>query len=88
MPRRTRAEAREEVRADDECRHQREEPPRDRDDRTNFERLVEAVSASADLVVFGFTHQRLQEKGTERFLRHPSLRDVLFVSAEESVRIE
>lgn len=43
------------------------------DDRTNFEALVEAVSSSADLVIFGFTAQRLGEKGAELFRRHPSL---------------
>jgi len=58
------------------------------DDRTNFERLVEAVSSNADLVIFGFTAQRFGEKGAELFRRHPSLRDVLFVSAEQRVRIE
>ncbi len=58
------------------------------DDRTNFERLVEVVSAGADLVIFGFTSQRLQEKGLDLLRRHPALRDVLFVSAEQRVRIE
>jgi len=46
------------------------------------------LSASADLAIFGFTEARLQEKGPEIFLRHRGLRDVLFVAAEQRIRIE
>jgi hypothetical protein len=58
------------------------------DEQSDFERLVQSRSAEADLVILGFTEGRLQEKGMELLLRHPDLPDVLFVSAEERVRIE
>jgi len=58
------------------------------DDRVDFNALVENRSSAADLVVLGFTEARLQEKGKELLLRHPSLQDVLFVSAEETIFIE
>jgi amino acid transporter len=57
------------------------------DDRVDFRQLVEDNSATADLVVFGFTESRIDEKGPEVFLRHPGLRDVLFVSAEQDILI-
>jgi amino acid transporter len=58
------------------------------DEKSDFARLVEARSAAADLVVFGFTEQRLREKGTELLARHPAIRDALFVSAQERILIE
>ena len=58
------------------------------DERSDFARLVRSRSAEADLVILGFTEQRLQEKGRDLLLRHPDLSDVLFVSAQERVRIE
>jgi hypothetical protein len=58
------------------------------DDRVDFNRLVEARSSSADLTVFGFTDERLREKGSALFLRHPALRETLFVSAQEQILIE
>jgi amino acid transporter len=58
------------------------------DDRVDFAGLVEKRSYSADLVILGFTEERLREKGSELLLRHPILRDVLFVSAEETIFIE
>ncbi len=58
------------------------------DDGIDFERLVEARSESADLVLLGFTSERLQRRGTEIFQRFPSLRDTLFVSAEEQIDID
>ena len=36
----------------------------------------------------GFTLERLQEKRAETFTRHPDLKDVLFVSAAETIIIE
>jgi hypothetical protein len=57
------------------------------DDSIDFDRLVEARSAGADLVMVGFTEQRLEQKGQALFLRFPELRDVLFVAAEESISI-
>jgi len=58
------------------------------DEATDFQRLVEARSASADLVLMGFTDRRLSEKGRALFERVPTLRDVLFVSAEETIFID
>ncbi|MCA1636681.1 MAG: amino acid permease [Acidobacteria bacterium] len=58
------------------------------DDRVDFNRLVEARSSAADLTVFGFTDERLREKGSELFLRQPALRETLFVSAQQQILIE
>jgi hypothetical protein len=58
------------------------------DDRVDFNALVENRSSNADLVILGFTEQRLRDKGVDLLLRHPSLQDVLFVSAEETIFIE
>jgi solute carrier family 12 sodium/potassium/chloride transporter 2 len=58
------------------------------DDAIDFERLVEARSEDADLVLVGFTDGRLRKKGVKTFLRFEELRDVLFVSAEERIFIE
>jgi amino acid transporter len=58
------------------------------DAKVDFDRLVETRSADADLVIFGFTEERLREKGPELFRRHPGLKDVLFVCAEQRVLIE
>ena len=57
-------------------------------DQIDFESLVENRSRNADLAIFGFTQQRLMEKGVETFLRYTSLRDVLFVCAQERILIE
>jgi hypothetical protein len=54
----------------------------------DFDALVERSSAEADLVIFGFTEERLSEKGLKLFRRHPALKDVLFVLAEQQVLIE
>ena len=58
------------------------------DDSIDFERLVEVRSSAADLVMVGFTDVQLRKKRGEAFLRFPELRDVLFVSAEETIFIE
>jgi len=58
------------------------------DDTIDFQRLVERRSSSADLVLTGFTTTRLETKGREIFRRFPELRDVLFVSAEETIFID
>ncbi len=58
------------------------------DERSDFAQLVRSRSADADLVILGFTDERLRDKGSELLMRHPDLKDVLFVSAEERVRIE
>ena len=54
----------------------------------DFGRLVQSTSSPADLVIMGFTEERLEEKGTDIFLRHPDLRDVLWVSARQKILIE
>ncbi len=58
------------------------------EDGIDFQRLVEARSKAADLVLVGFTTERVERRGRELFERFPALRDVLFVSAEETIRIE
>ncbi len=58
------------------------------DDRTDFSRLVEVKSSQADLVIRGFTEDRVREKGPDFFRKHTGLRDMLFVSAEETIFIE
>lgn len=58
------------------------------DDRIDFGRLVEAKSSEADLVVLGFTEQRLRQKGSDLLLRHEGLNEILWVSAQEDVPIE
>lgn len=58
------------------------------DDRTDFSRLVEVKSGAADLVIRGFTEQRMQQQGAAFFQKHPTLRDVLFVAAEEKIFIQ
>ncbi|HUF74778.1 MAG TPA: hypothetical protein VMM35_00805 [Longimicrobiales bacterium] len=58
------------------------------DDGVDFDRLVEGRSNVADLVMLGFTTRRLERKGVEVFRRFPSLRDTLFVSAEDEIDIE
>ncbi len=57
------------------------------DDQVDFEHLVQDRSADADLVIMGFTEQRLRDKGTQLLRRHPSLREVLFVAAAHEVEI-
>ncbi len=58
------------------------------DAQADFSDLVAEHSARADLVLLGFTTDRLLEKGVELLQRHPDLGDVLFVCAQRSVRIE
>ncbi|MFC1640243.1 amino acid permease, partial [Gemmatimonadota bacterium] len=55
---------------------------------TDFSALVERYSTDADLVILGFTEDRLLERGVELLTRHPTLQDTLFVSAQERVSIE
>jgi hypothetical protein len=58
------------------------------DEQGNFNDLVNKRSSHADLVILGITSERLKERGTELFLRHPELKDVLFVSAQQRILIE
>lgn len=57
-------------------------------DQVDFEQLVANRSAGADLVIFGFTEERIAEKGVELFQRHQNLHDLLFVSAKQQIAIE
>ncbi|UCH81474.1 MAG: hypothetical protein JSW20_02375 [Nitrospiraceae bacterium] len=57
------------------------------DEMGNFEQLVHMHSSRADLVILGFTDERLKEKGIDLFQRHPNLNDVLFVSAQQRILI-
>lgn len=56
-------------------------------DESSFERAAAARSANADLVILGITRTDLLESGEERLLSHSSLRDVLFVNANEKIII-
>jgi amino acid transporter len=58
------------------------------DDTIDFQRLVEARSNTADLVMMGFTSERVERKGPDLFRRFSACRDVLFVSAEETIFID
>jgi amino acid transporter len=58
------------------------------DDRIDFSSLVQAKSSEADLVVMGFTEERLRQKGAELLMRHPSLNEVLWVAAHERISME
>ncbi len=58
------------------------------DDRIDFTSLVQAKSSEADLVVAGFTEERLRQKGSDLLLRHPSLNEVLWVAAHEKISME
>ena len=53
-----------------------------------YEVITDARSGAADLVIMGFTTERLERKGGALFRRFTELRDVLFVSAEETIFIE
>jgi amino acid transporter len=58
------------------------------DDRSDFARIVAEHSAEADLAILGYTPQRLREKGFALLQRHPELRDVLLVNAQERILID
>lgn len=58
------------------------------DHAVDFDELVASRSAYADLVIFGFTEERLKERGPELFMRHENLHDVLFVCAKQRILIE
>jgi len=58
------------------------------DDAVDFQQLVARRSHLADLVVLGFTRERLKEKGVELLRRHADLGEVLFVSAAERIAID
>lgn len=55
---------------------------------TDFTALVACRSATADLVLFGLTRERLDLRGVDLLRRHESLGDVLFLSAAESITIQ
>ena len=54
---------------------------------TDVVKLVEAQSEGADLVVLGFTEERLRHRGTELLRRYPALRETLWVAAAEAIEI-
>ena len=58
------------------------------DANVDFSQLVVEHSASADLVILGFTMPRLSSKGVELLQRQPELKDVLFVCAEARLTID
>jgi amino acid transporter len=58
------------------------------DDADAYRKLVQRLSANADLVVMGFTLERLAERGAETFTRHGDLKETLFVCAAEHIVIE
>lgn len=58
------------------------------DDTDNFDQLVKSRSTAADLVVFGFTRERLETKKAALLRRHKELGEVLFVAAAERILIE
>jgi amino acid transporter len=58
------------------------------DDTIDFQRLVEVRSGAADLVLMGFTTERIDRRGRELFERFAGMRDVLFVSAEETIFVD
>jgi amino acid transporter len=58
------------------------------DDGDAFKQLVPKLSGSADLVIVGFSLDRLIERGAETFARHSGLKEVLFVSAAERILID
>jgi hypothetical protein len=56
--------------------------------RIDFARLTQTTSSDADLVIMGFTQERLEGKGVELFQRFSDLKDVLWVSARQEIPIE
>ena len=58
------------------------------DDSSDFEELVASRSNRADLVLLGFTPEKLVQRGSSYLRRHASLGDVLFVSAAERITID
>jgi amino acid transporter len=53
-----------------------------------FRLLVERLSGNADLVIMGFTLDRLATREAQTFTRHAGLKEVLFVCAAEHIVIE
>ena len=58
------------------------------DNRVTFQDLVADRSRYADLTVVGFDLQGLQDRGSQVFTNHASLKDVLFVYAPQEITIE
>ena len=53
-----------------------------------FRHLVATRSEHADLTVVGFDLEGIDQRGSDVFTNHPSLKDVLFVHAPERIRME
>ena len=58
------------------------------DDLDAFRSLVYEKSADAALTIVGFNMNGLEERGTEVFLNHPKLHDMLFVRAPRQIKID
>ena len=58
------------------------------DAQIDFARLSQTTSSDADLVIMGFTQERIEEKGVELFQRFSELKDVLWVAARQEIVIE
>jgi amino acid transporter len=56
-------------------------------DKDSFDRLIYRKSKNADLVILGFTQRQLRDRGIEVFKQHDKLREVLFMSAGETIQI-
>ncbi len=57
------------------------------DDESSFERTTQNRSAQADLTVLGLTQREIFEAPEKALMAHPGLRDVLFVNANETIKI-
>ena len=56
-------------------------------DKDSFDRLIYRKSKNADLVIVGFTQKQLREMGVDVFKQHEKLREILFISAGETIQI-
>ena len=57
------------------------------DDESSFERETRQRSAQADLTILGLTRQEIFENPEQALMAHADLRDVLFVNANETIKI-
>ncbi|MCZ6696819.1 MAG: amino acid permease [Acidobacteria bacterium] len=57
------------------------------DDESSFERETRERSAQADLTILGLTRQEIFENPEQALMAHSDLRDVLFVNANETIKI-
>jgi hypothetical protein len=57
------------------------------DDESSFERATHEQSSQADLTILGLTQREIFENPEQALTAHPDLRDVLFVNANETIKI-